>query len=196
MRRTSLAPLVLLAAVALGQPAGTAAAAADDDSSPAVLGLFDLPMPQQEKDFIAVIDKARRDYAESRSKDARQGARIGLQIGLHQFLGLSHDARDWIGSFRQSRATEEGNRSIEIEIAPGVTISTWVNDYDDARTRTMVRPYGPLASTVKSLSVGQPVRFSAQLIGSVISSDDDMILHPRVIAHFYRLENLASSPAP
>lgn len=152
-------------------------------------------MPEREENFIAIFDKARSQYALAKSVAARQGARIGLQIDLHEFLGLTHRAQDWVGIFRQSTTSESGNRSIEIEVAPGVLVSTWTSDYEEARFQTMIRPFSPLAPALKDLQIGDPVKFSADLIGSVVSTDDDMVLRPRIVAQFDRLEKVTGSPA-
>jgi hypothetical protein len=177
--------LILALLAACAHP--VSAAAADPSGSILPAGIA---MPQREQDFIAIFDKARRQYGLAKSVVARQGARIGMQIDLHEFLGLTHRAQDWVGTFRQSEASADGNRSIEIEIAPGVLISTWTSDYQEARFQTMIRPFSPLAPLAKELRIGEPVKFSADLIGSVISTDDDMVLRPRIIAQFDRLETL------
>jgi len=153
-----------------------------------------ITVPEREANFIAIFDKAQKQYAAARSVAGRQGARIGMQIDLHAFLGLTHRAQDWVGVFRQSGISQDGNRSIEIEIAPGVLISTWASDYEEAQVRTMLRPFSPLSTVLKDLRIGDPVKFSALLIGSVISSDDEMVLHPRTIAQFDRLEKLDGAP--
>ncbi len=151
-------------------------------------------LPRQELDFIALFGKTRQQYLAARSVSARQGARIAQQIRVHAFLGLTHSVKDWMGVFRQSQTGDEGNLSIDVEIAPGVVITTWLNRFDDARYRTMIRPQGPLAPAVRALTVGQPIRFSADLIGSVVSTDEDMVLNPRIIARFSKLEILTDPP--
>jgi hypothetical protein len=192
MRRLVRLTLSLcLAGACASAPAATPPIADLPASAPA-----SAPIPQQEKDFIAIFGAARRQFAAARSTAGRQDARTALQIKLHQFLGLSHNAQNWIGIFKQSQTGDDGNLSIDVEIAPGVVITTLLNRFDDARFRTMIRPYGPLAALANTLSVGQQVTFDADLIGNVVSNDDDMVLTPRIIARFNKLVISGGKPAP
>lgn len=153
-------------------------------------------MPQRQREFVALYDKARKLYGAARSTDARQSARAGLQIDVHRFLGLTHSAADWTGIVRQTTTSPSGNLALTIEIHPGVSVSTWLNDYDDKAHHTMFRPKEPLTPVVQSLTIGQPVRFSAELVGSVVSTDEEMVLHPRIIARFARITPIADSGTP
>lgn len=105
-------------------------------------------------------------------------------------MGLNHNAQDWVGVFKDSKKTHEGTVSLEIEIAPGVTVTTWGGTQLDASYGTLMKPYTPVGKAAGSLAIGDSVLFSANLIGSVLSSDDDMILHPQVIGQFSKLQKL------
>jgi hypothetical protein len=172
--RSGLAAL----AVAMFASFGSALAAPDDAK------------PPREKSFIDLIDASRAKYNAARRVDGRTGARLGLQIALHDFLGLNHYAKDWLGVYKGGISTPEGFLSIAVEIAPGVVLQTWDSLYDDAKLHTMIRPYDRLAPVVKALTIGDPVKFSGDLIGSRVSNDADMVLRPRLITHFDQLERL------
>jgi choice-of-anchor A domain-containing protein len=146
--------------------------------------------PDPERDGIAIIDASRAEFAASRSVDARAGVRIGLQIKIHRFLGLTHNARGWTGIYKGSRKSEDGSRSIAIEIAPGIVIATWDSRFVDAPYHTMVKPFAAMARVLDGLTIGQPVIFSADLLGSVIASDDDMVMRPRIIARITALKSV------
>jgi hypothetical protein len=143
-----------------------------------------IPIPDREREYVAIIDKARKAFQSAKSVDGRRAARIALQIDAHNFMGLSHDARNWVGIFKESDFLPNGERSLRIEISPNVTIETWDNEFDDGAYETLIKPFMPIGKLIGDLSVGQPVSFSANLIGAVIGSDDDMVLQPRVIAKF------------
>jgi hypothetical protein len=115
---------------------------------------------------------------------------MGLQISIHEFMGLTHQAEGWVGTFMGGNKAEDGSRSIRIEIAPAVAISTWDSPYGDASYDTMVAPSTPVARVVDSLTIGQPVIFSADLLGSVIGDDEEMVMHPRIIAVITRLTSI------
>lgn len=145
------------------------------------------PIPQRELDYIAIIDKARKQYTASRSIDARRNTRVNLQIAVHDFMGLSHSAENWVGVYKDNRKANDGRVTLEIEIAPNVTIATWSNPTLDTGYDTLMKPFSDLGKTALSFAIGDEVVFSANLIGSVIASDDDMVLHPQVIARFKAL---------
>ena len=50
-----------------------------------------------------------------------------------------------------------------------------------------------MARVLDSLSIGDAVRFNADLLGAVISSDDQMVLQPRVIAAFSKISRLSDA---
>jgi hypothetical protein len=158
--------------------------------SPGLIASARAPLPQRESDYIAIIDKAQKQYAANRSVDARRNTRANLQIAVHDFMGLAHNAQDWVGVFKDSKQTHEGALTLEIEIAPGVTIATWDNAAMDVSYNTLLKPYMPVGKVAGSLAIGDTVVFSANLIGAVISSDDDMVLHPQVIGQFSKLQKL------
>jgi hypothetical protein len=162
------------------------AIAAPDDAKP----------PQRERDFIAIVDKVRTQYDAAKSVDGRRDARLDQQIALHNFLGLNHYAQDWVGTFARSETTPEGYQSIEIEVAPGVVLTTWNSKYDDEIVHTMAQPHGRLWPVLKTLTVGDQVRFSANVLGSLVSSDADMVQRPRLIAQFDTLAKLDDPSAP
>ncbi|MDB5392990.1 MAG: hypothetical protein JWM91_496 [Rhodospirillales bacterium] len=120
---------------------------------------------------------------------------MNLQIAVHEFMGLSHNAQDWVGIFKDCKKTREGALTLEIEVAPGVTIATWDNANMDVSYNTLLKPYTSVGKIAGSLAIGDTVVFSADLIGSVISSDDDMVLHPQVIGQFFKLKK-QDDPAP
>jgi len=185
MRKRLLAGALtgLWAGIALGQPSA-------DSTGRGLAAFSDSAQPERERAYIGLVDKARRQYAAAKSNDARKNARIGLQIDVHEFMGLAHHAENWIGIYEGSKRTPEGDRSIQIDIAPGVAVSTWDSAFADGQHRTLVRPYTQLARVLDGLVIGDTVSFSANLIGNVIGSDDDMVQRPRIIANFTQLKKI------
>jgi len=201
----AVAAILLCAATAIAQtppvptpaPAQTAGPPkAPPRQLPEIVGSAKGLLPQRETDYIGLIDKARKQYAVSRSVDARKNTRVALQIAVHDFMGLSHNAQDWVGIFKDSKKTREGTLTLEIEIAPGVTIATWDNANMDASYGTLLKPYMPVGKITGSLAIGDTVSFSANLIGNVLSTDDDMVLHPQIVAQFTKLSKIDDPIAP
>lgn len=154
-----------------------------------------IAIPDREREYVGIIDKARKAFQSAKSVDGRRAARAAMQIDTHNFMGLSHNAKDWVGIFKESKFLPDGKRSLTIEISPNVTIETGDNEFDDRVYETLIKPFMPIGKLIGDLSVGQPVSFSANLIGTVISSDEDMVLQPRVIAKFSDFKVL-DEPAP
>jgi hypothetical protein len=161
-----------------------------------VTGSAKAPLPQHESDLIAIFQNSQRQYIAARSADARKNTRMAMQSALHNFMGLSHSADDWVGVYRDSKKNPSGSMSVEIEIAPGVTIATRDNPPSDGTYNMLIKPFSAIAKTIGELRIGDEVVFSANVIGSAINSDEDMVLHPRLIAEFTKLKKIdADAPA-
>jgi hypothetical protein len=154
-----------------------------------------IDVPERERDYVALVEKARKTYTSAKSVDGRRAARQAFQIDSHNFLGLMHSAQGWVGIFKKSNVLADGRRSLEIEIAPGLTLETSDNTYDDRAYQNMIEPYAAMAKTIAGLSIGQPVSFSADILGAVLSSDDDMVLQPRLMVRFSDF-TILDEPAP
>jgi len=193
MRKLLLA-LVLIAPAAIAQtkksPPPPAPPAADQ-----IIGSAKAPLPPREAEYIGIVQEARRQYLSARSIDARRNARMAMQSATHNFMGLSHLAMDWVGIFKDSKKNPMGTQSVEIEISPNVTIETWDNPASDATYFTLFQQTSPMGKLVSSLQIGDEVVFSADLIGATISTDEEMVLHPRIIGKFSKLEKIAPPPA-
>jgi hypothetical protein len=176
-------------------PAATAQIKPQTTPAPdAVIGSAKAPLPPREADYIRIVEDARRQYLGARSIDGRKNARLTLQSAVHNFMGLAHNAEDWVGVFKDTKKNPLGTQSVKIEISPGVTIATWDNPASDATYYTLFQQTSPMGKLVSSLSIGDEVVFSASLIGAVISSDEDMVLRPQVIGKFSKLEKIAPPP--
>lgn len=143
-----------------------------------------IAVPDRERDYVMLVEKARKTYVSAKSVDGRRAARQTFQIDSHNFMGLMHHAKGWVGVFKQSKALSDGRRSLEIEISPGVTLQTSDNIFDDRAYDNMIKPYAPTAKSIADLSIGQPVAFDADILGAILSNDDDMVLQPRLMVRF------------
>ena len=192
MRISLLIALLFLSSAATAQvkqPPAAAPAAPD-----AIIGSAKAPLPPHEAEYIGILQNARKQYITARSVDARKNARVAMQSAVHNFMGLSHNAQDWVGVFKDSRKNPLGTQSVEIEIAPGVTVATWDNPASDATYYTLIQQTSAMGKLVSGLAIGDEVVFSADLIGAVISSDEDMVLRPQVIGKFSKLDKIAPPP--
>jgi hypothetical protein len=146
--------------------------------------------PPREAEYVTLIETARQEYSAARGADGRRDARVNLQIKTHEFMGLTHEARGWFGAVLESGITVEGRRSLKVEIAPGVTVATVINNFTGDPYRTLIAPNSPISATIGGLAIGQTVIFDADLIGQVLGTDDDMILQPQLLARFTALRKM------
>jgi hypothetical protein len=161
-----------------------------------IIGSAKAALPQHESDLIAIFQNARRQYLAARSVDGRKNTRMAMQSTVHNFMGLSHSVEDWVGVFKDSKKNPLGSRSVDIEIAPGVTIATSDNPAADGSYSTLIKQYSPMGKLIDDFAIGDEIVFSADVIGAVISSDDDMVLHPQLIAKFRKLQKIdAAAPS-
>ncbi|HEX4504445.1 MAG TPA: hypothetical protein VH722_01845 [Alphaproteobacteria bacterium] len=185
--------LILVAPAAIAQTKPPPPAAPPPANQ--IIGSARAPLPPREAEYIGIVQDARRQYLSARSIDARRNARMAMQSATHNFMGLSHVAMDWVGVFKDSKKNPLGTQSVEIEISPNVTIETWDNQASDATYFTLFQQASPMGRLVSSLAIGDEVVFSADMIGATISTDEEMVLHPRIIAKFNKLERIVPPPA-
>jgi hypothetical protein len=147
-------------------------------------GAESAPMPDREQQFVTIIQKARESFNTAKTDEARRNARLALQIAMNDFMGLARQVDNWVGVFKNTQKTQEGDRTIEIEISTGITIRTFDARFLDSQYDTLVRSYAPLAKIVDAMKIGAPVQFSALMIGTPVAADDQMVQTPVIIARF------------
>jgi hypothetical protein len=144
--------------------------------------------PQRESDLIALIDDARKLLRTGRSATPAQDARMAMQIQVISYMRQSQAAQDWTGTVKTHGTTSEGDAWITIEIAEGVTISTWQSESDDLNSNTLFKPHSKLFSVAQTAKIGQPVIFSGIILKSVLGKDEQMVQTPQFIARFSALK--------
>ncbi len=146
-------------------------------------------MPEREKAFIDMLIDVRNQYTSNHSVTAAQEARMGLQIRMMSFMRQSQVAQDWRGIVKSGGITPDGNAKLTIEIAPGITISTWSSDTEDRGVGTLFKPGAAIFDAAKQAKIGQPIVFSGTIIKSILASDEDMLMRPQFIARFNTLKS-------
>ncbi len=145
-------------------------------------------MPQREHDLIEILTNARKQYTTSHSPTSAQDARIAMQIQVISYMRQSQLATDWVGTVKSRGITPEGDAWITIEIADGITVSTWTTVRDDGDSATMFRPHSKLFAPAQAAKIASPVVFSGTILKSILAEDEDMVLRPRFIARFSALK--------
>ena len=100
----------------------------------------------------------------------------------------SQIATDWIGNVKSRGLTPDGEAWISIEIADGVTISTWQTERDDQSAATGSASMPSFFPAAQAAKIGSPIIFSGTILKSVLANDDEMVLRPQFIARFSALK--------
>jgi len=121
-------------------------------------------IPQDERAFIAAIEKARADYKAAANEMAAGGFRVTRGRAICAALPADRmAASNWIGKVKTLTSNRDGNGVIEIALADGITVGTYNNSLSDFATHTLIRTTSPLFAAASSRSVGEVVTFSADL---------------------------------
>jgi hypothetical protein len=145
-------------------------------------------MPQRERDLIDILMSARKAYQTSHSVSPAKDARIDMQIRVISYMRQSQLATDWIGTVKSRGLTPDGNAWIAIEIADGITVTTWQTERDDLDSATIFRPRSKLFAPAQAAKIASPIIFSGTILKSVLATDEEMVLHPQFIARFSALK--------
>jgi hypothetical protein len=145
-------------------------------------------IPQREHELVDILMSARKAYQASHSLSPAKDARMDMQIRVISFMRQSQVANDWIGTVKSRGITPDGNAWISIELADGITVSTWQTERDDADSATMFRPHSKLFGPAQAAKIASPIIFSGTILKSVLASDEEMVMHPQFIARFTSLK--------
>jgi hypothetical protein len=163
----------------------TPSAHADDLSDSSSMQGF--TMPQREHDFIALFADAQKGAGATRSV---ADTRIKLQTRVIKFLTDSAEAKQWIGTLIASGMSDEGERWINVEIAPGIMIVTCHDRTCDPTNQTLMLPKTPIFKAVSALGMRERVVFNAHIFGGLIAPDAAMVDAPQMISRFDAIRTL------
>ena len=141
-------------------------------------------MPDREQQFIAMLNDAVSHYVAARTITLRSDVRQNLEVRVAKFMEDSQEAVNWTGVLRATHLTEQGDLAVRVEIAPDIKITTWNSNPFDRVDLTLVRQGTPLFAKINGMIVGTPVIFSATMLVYDVSTDDNAVERPTVIARF------------
>lgn len=166
------------------------ATAAISVAEPVILPALDATMPQRERDFLLIIGEARAQLGNAGTLNKRANVRIAMQLKLVNFVGADRDVKSWVGIVKEHGHTREGDVWITVEIGPDVTFSTVRELADDPEHVSLIRASSPVSEQLKHIAIGEKIVFSGTLVRYLITSDEEMINRPLILAHFTEIEPL------
>jgi len=147
-------------------------------------------MPDRERQFVGIFADTARRYEAARTASQRTDFRISEELQVGQFMRQSQDASGWLGVFKGTRSTPDGDVWFAVEIAPGLVLSTQQNRYADEGVQTLIHRYSPMRKVLDHLQVGDIVVFDATMLSMDVSNNDDMVLRPHLVVRFATIKPL------
>jgi len=144
-------------------------------------------LPQREIDLIQIFTQARKRYVAGKAGTRARDVRMDMQVSVVDFMRNGQTASDWVGVVKGRGTDKDGSVWLTMEIAEGITVSTWLTQVTDTDQHTLIPPYSPLYDVAKKARIGARAVFSAQILGSALAGDDEMISRPQLIARFTAL---------
>jgi hypothetical protein len=128
-------------------------------------------VPQQQLDFLKIIEDARQAYASGQNDMQKGAARPNRARALCNLL-RTRRVEGWVGTVTQLTTNNEGKGVISLDVGRGIVVMTANNAFSDIGLNTMLDPNGSLFQIASTLNKGDDVRFS----GEFISGDTDCIM--------------------
>lgn len=127
-------------------------------------------MPEDQRQFIAAIEKGRTVYANAGNEMAKGAARPLRAKDICSALPRM-TVKDWVGQISSLSSNSEGKGVLSIQIAKGVEVKTWNNALSDIGDKTLIDARSPVFDKVLTLKENQRVIFS----GSFIKNPTDCV---------------------
>lgn len=144
-------------------------------------------MPARQRELIDVLMTARKQYLKNRSAARTADVRIDMQLKVIDFMQKGQDFENWRGTVKTRGTTPEGDAWITIDIADGISITTWQKRGDDYIDLTLIRKFTAMHKTIDDAKIGQPVVFSGHVVSALLSSDEEMVMRPQLVARLTSL---------
>jgi hypothetical protein len=143
-------------------------------------------MPEDEKRFCDLVESSRKQYARVEGNEIQEKETFTERN--HAFRSFA--PKNWIGKAGKVDTTSAG-ATFEVELPCDAKIKTWNNSISDAGSGTNIKKESRLYSVVSSVTPGQRVRFSADLLnnekGDVIETSltkSGSMREPELVARF------------
>jgi hypothetical protein len=123
------------------------------------------PLSLQQAQFIHAVSAAQQ-AGSVRNELMQARARKERKQGICEVLGRNLTVSEWVGTLRRVELSMDGQGTVEVEIADGITVKTWNNAVSDALSNenTRVAPGGALYQSLQSINPGQRVAFSGSFV--------------------------------
>ena len=119
--------------------------------------------PSQDS-FKNLICKHRREYRDAANEVQKTKIFRTRVRELRTFFENSLSIKNWRGVVREISTTTDSKVSLEVSFGCGIKIGTWNNALSDMGDFTLIDIDSEIAERITSLSIGQKITFSGNLI--------------------------------
>ncbi|PND29651.1 hypothetical protein C1I89_33590 [Achromobacter pulmonis] len=146
-------------------------------------------MPDSQKGFLALMEKAAREYEAAPNELVKSKIAQQRKVDSRPFTPQGK-VQNWTGTIEQLATNGDGKGIVVIRSSSTVTFQTWNNALSDLEHKTLIPQSSSLYDTVASLDVGTPVSFSGSLVAEGSATEHGSVTRPEFIVRFDQISPL------
>jgi hypothetical protein len=116
-------------------------------------------MPQDQKQFIEIIERFDRAYKQANSDIAKDATRLQRAKAICGAIRTPF-VQNWTGTVFKVSSNREGKGALEMTLSSHMRVTTWNDPIADIGDKTLIDPKSPLFDQVVLLKKDQQVLFS------------------------------------
>ena len=120
-------------------------------------------MPQEQKQFIEIVERFDRAYAQADSDIAKEATRLQRAKAICAAIRTSV-VQNWTGTVFKVSSNREGKGVLELTLSTHMRVTTWNDSIADIGDNTLIDPKSPLFDQAVLLKKNQQVLFSGNFI--------------------------------
>lgn len=157
-----------------------------------------LLFPQEQQDFISVINKMKEEYDSAENELKKSVIRTKRGKLIADALNNSHQINNWSGIVKTLKTTSNGKAIFAIVIqGTEIELGTVNNEFSDLfGDKTLIDQNNPLYNTISDLNEGEKIRFSGKFLKSnetdfameMSLTENGSMKNPEFIVQFNKVE--------
>lgn len=120
-------------------------------------------MPQDQKQFIEIVERFDRAYAQAGNDIAKIATRLQRAKAICAAI-RTPGVQNWTGTVFKVSSNQEGKGFLELALSTDIWVTTWSDSMSDTGYNTLIDPKSPLFDQAVLLKKNQQVLFSGSFI--------------------------------
>jgi hypothetical protein len=137
------------------------------------------PLPADQADFIAAVQRARESVQGAAGETAQAGVRAERKTAICSLLPSALTVSSWIGRITRLGASSDGKGILHVSMAGDIALKTWSNAFADVSDHTLLDPGTAVFKALAQMNEGDVIRFSGHFYGNDLDCVHEMSLTPR-----------------